>query len=122
MSTIVSGAVDCSALMCSSSSRRSFRDGHAPSSPIQKAVRHAPLRPANEMLPAQLGPLLHVQHAPSPGLDNTIEPGSPTPRTPPPPPEGGQISTGEEGSVSHRRRQPAPRPADERLACRLREI
>ncbi len=44
--------------------------------------------PANEVLPAQLGPLLHVQHAPSPGLDNTIEPGSPTPRTPPPPPEG----------------------------------
>jgi hypothetical protein len=56
------------------------------------------------VLPGQLGPLLHVQHAPPPGLDNTIEPGSPTPRTPPPPPEGGQISTGEEGSVSHRRR------------------
>ena len=34
-----------------------------------------------------------------------IEPGSPAPRTPPPPPEGGQISTGEEGSVSHRRGQ-----------------
>jgi hypothetical protein len=40
------------------------------------------------MLPAQLGPLLHIHHAPSPSLDNTIEPGSPAPRTPPPPPEG----------------------------------
>jgi hypothetical protein len=43
---------------------------------------------------------------PLPGLDNTIEPGSTRPRTPPPPPEGGQISTGEEGSISHRRRHP----------------
>jgi hypothetical protein len=34
----------------------------------------------------------------------TIEPGSPRPRTPPPPPNRGQFSTGEEGSVSHRRR------------------
>jgi hypothetical protein len=40
------------------------------------------------VLPAHLGPPLHVQHAPSPGLDNTTEPGSPAPRTPPPPPKG----------------------------------
>src|ERR1700677_790056 len=53
--------------------------------------------PANEVLPAQLGPLLHVQHTPSPGLDNTIEPGSPTPRTPPPPPEGIKSQPAKEG-------------------------
>jgi hypothetical protein len=35
------------------------------------------------------------------------EPGSPRPRTPPPPSKQGQISTGEGGSVFHRRRQPS---------------
>jgi hypothetical protein len=60
--------------------------------------------PTNEVLPAQLSPLLHVQHAPSPGLDNTIEPGSPTPRTPPPTAQGGS-------NLNRRRRvsfSPAP--------------
>ncbi len=74
--------------------------------------------PANEMLPAQLGPLLHVHHTPSPGLDNTIEPGSPDPRTPPPPPERGQIPTGEEGSVSRRRRHLQPPTFSQKLIRR----
>jgi hypothetical protein len=53
----------------------------------------------HEMLPAQLGPPLHVQHASSCPRSQATRPGSTSPRTPPPPPAGGQISTGEGGSV-----------------------
>jgi hypothetical protein len=59
----------------------------------------------NEMLPTQLGPTLHVQHDPSPGLDNNDRARlHATPDTSATIPKG-QISTGEEGSVSHRHRQ-----------------
>jgi hypothetical protein len=59
----------------------------------------------HEVLPAQLCPPLHVQHAPSPGLGNSNRTRLTRPRAPPPPPQRGQISTGEEGSVSHRHGQ-----------------
>src|SRR5579884_169333 len=75
--------------------------------PDQLLDRH----PTNEMLPAQLGPALHVQHASSWHSINTIEPGSRSPRTPPPPPQV--------GSIFNRRRRvsfsPVPTP---QLACR----
>src|SRR5512135_1879479 len=61
--------------------------------------------PPHEMLPPQLGPLLHVQHASSWPSFNTNE----TRLTITPDASAtiqrGQISTGEGGSVSHRRRQ-----------------
>ena len=40
------------------------------------------------MLPPQLRPALHIQHTFLPASINTIEPGSPSPRTPPPPSKG----------------------------------
>src|SRR5512135_1416979 len=61
--------------------------------------------PPHEILPPQLGPLPHVQHASSwPSLNTnetrlTITPDASATI------QGGQISTGKRGSVSHRRRQ-----------------
>ena len=65
--------------------RRPNRVPRQPRPAHQLLDRHA----ANEMLPAQFGPALHVQHAFLPASINKTEPGSPSPRTPPPPPPGG---------------------------------
>ena len=81
--------------------RHPDRVASQPSAAHQLLDRH----PANEVLPAQLCPPLHVQHAPSPGLGNSDRTRLTRPRAPPPPPQRGQISTGEEGSVSHRHGQ-----------------
>jgi hypothetical protein len=80
------------------------RRGRSERSAERIVLRASPVRrtsslietPRNEMLPAQLGPAPHVQHALLPvSIAMT-----PTPRTPPPPPKGGQISTGEGGQFS----------------------
>src|SRR5438552_5443011 len=49
--------------------------------------RHA----THEVLPSQLGPALHVQHAPSPGLGDSDRARLPRPLTPPPRASGGSI-------------------------------
>ncbi len=61
--------------------------------------------PTNEMLPTQLGPTLHVQHDPSPGLDNNDRTRLHATPDASATAQQGQFSTGEEGSVSHRHRQ-----------------
>jgi hypothetical protein len=79
--------------LCSDRAKSRQSSGRAPRKLLDRDA-------TDEVLLAQLCPPLHVQHAPSPGLDNTIEPGSPTPRTPPPPPEGVNIQPAEEGQFS----------------------
>jgi hypothetical protein len=68
-----------------------------PVAPRQLLDRH----PANEVLPAQLGPPLHVQHAPSPGLDRSRPSQAHQPRgRPRPRPQRGAFSTGGGGEFS----------------------
>ena len=59
------------------------------------------------MLPPQLGPPLHVQHAFLPASINTTEPGSPSPRTPPPPSRGVKSQPAKGGQFP-----PAPTPRE----------
>src|SRR5439155_179648 len=74
--------------------------------------RHA----AHEMLATKLGPALHVQHNPSPGLGDMTEPGSPRPRTSSPPlrgvnfqpAKGGEFCTGADSRLSGPN-EPTPR-------------
>jgi hypothetical protein len=87
--------------------RRPDRVPRQPRAPDQLLDRNAP----HEMLPPQLRPALHVQHAFLPASINTTEPGSRSPRTPPPtvprgvksqPAKGGQFLTGADSAGCHR--------------------